>query len=97
MAKTTTIPPWTRMECSECGCDSQATRTEPKAIIGPYVCSDCKLVEQAGDAAEQAAYERVARWHEAGCPIAVEWTRATKAEQLRPAYIRAGLPGFTPA
>jgi hypothetical protein len=40
------------------------------------------------------AYARVARWYEAGCPIDREWATATPHENLRPAYIRAGLPGW---
>jgi hypothetical protein len=59
--KTTTIPPWTRMDCSECGCDSEATRSEPKVITGNFVCSDCKLVEQATKGVEEDVYERVAK------------------------------------
>lgn len=91
--ETRTIPPWTRMECEQCGCDSEATRTESKTITGPYVCSDCKLVEQAEEAASRGAYEHIARWLEQVMP---NWTHTTPIGEAMTAaeYVRRGLPGW---
>jgi hypothetical protein len=93
--KTTTIPPWTRMDCSECGCDSEATRSEPKVITGDFVCSDCKLVEQATKGVEEDVYERVAAWYESGSPMPEEHARTGGRDEVV-AFIRAGLPGWSP-
>lgn len=93
--KTTTIPPWTRLECSECGMDNEATRTEPKTITGPFVCSDCKLSDQALATGEEAAYERIAAWYKAGCPVDRDWALAREESiHLVADYIAAGLPGW---
>ena len=89
--KKTTIPPWTRMDCSECGCDSEATRSEPKVITGDFVCSDCKLVEQATKGVEEDVYERVAKWLGEGGHVPIDFEPYTASD-----YVRAGLPGWSP-
>ena len=45
---------------------------------------------------KEDGYERIAAWYEAGHPIPRDWAAAAKVDNLRPAYIRAGLPGFEP-
>jgi hypothetical protein len=41
------------------------------------------------------AYDRVARWYEAGCPLDRDWATANiQTEGLPGAYLRAGLPGW---
>ena len=35
------LPPWTNVECEECGCEFVATRTEPKTVVGALRCGEC--------------------------------------------------------
>jgi hypothetical protein len=56
-----------------------------------------KGIRKALVTAREAALREAAEWYEADCPMDVEWARATPETNLRPAYLRAGLPGFRAA
>ena len=37
---------WEKTFCETCGAEFEITRTEPKVVDGPVVCSDCKMYDR---------------------------------------------------
>lgn len=65
-------PLWSKEACEQCGQEGFATRTQSRPKSEPYICSDCKLSEEAFErgravgysecAADVVAYERARKY-----------------------------------
>ncbi len=65
------IPPWTSLECVDCGCEVLATRAEPK----PDACRDTVRCDfcRGYDCGLLDGRQLPLEWHAAGCKGVGDW------------------------